>query len=143
MRNLLTAMIAFVLSTFAAGMAAVMVAERIGAQEEFILVFMAIAPLGLIVGLPMLIASFRSEPRLAISRMARWLAAVFVLLFAGLFGYAFFMAQTGGAVMNDLPILASIAMPAAIILFLQWLVFRLRARPGVPPASMTFGRNGA
>lgn len=141
MRNILTAVAAFVVSTFVAGMAALLIAEETHAQEEFILVFASIAPLGLIVGLPLLVASYGREPRLAVSRTARWLLVVFALLLAGLFGFAFYMAQTGGAVVDDLPILAGISIPAVTILVVQWLVFRLRARaPAVPP--MQFGRIG-
>lgn len=141
MRNILTAVIAFVVSTFAAGMAAVLIAEETHAQEEFILVFASIAPLGLIVALPLLIASYRPEPRGAVSRVAGWLLVIFALLLAGLFGFAFYMAQTGGAVVSDLPILAGISIPAVTILVIQWLVFRLRARPPVVPP-MQFGRMG-
>ncbi len=142
MRNVLTAVLAFMLSTFLAGMAAVVVAEQLQAGEEFILVFLAIAPLGLIVVLPMFIASFRPEPRGAVSRVARWLVVLFAACFVALFGYAFYVAQARVDYVEDLPILASIAVPAAIILAVQWILFRWRARPAALPP-MRFGRSGS
>jgi hypothetical protein len=143
LRNVVTAVIALALSTLVAGMAAVWLAVETRAQEEFVLVFAAIAPLGLICALPMLVASYRPEPRAAVGRVARWLFVIFALLLAGLFGFAFYMAQTGGAVVEDLPLLAGIAIPALVILIVQWILFRWRARSsagGSPP--MRFGRIG-
>ena len=142
MRNVLTAFLAFMLSTFLAGMAAVVVAEQLQAGEEFILVFVAIAPLGLIVMLPMFIASYRPEPRGAVSRVARWLFTLFVVCLVMLFGYAFYVAQARIDYVEDLPILASIAIPAVVILAVQWLLFRWRAR-AAPPPPMRFGRSGS
>lgn len=142
MRNILTAFFAFALSTFVAGMSALWIAEETHAQEEFILVFMSIAPLGLLFALPLLAASFRPRPRSAVSLVARWLLALLVLAVVGLFSYAFYIAQAGIGFVRDLPVLAGIAIPAAAILLLQWAVFAWRARPpAVPP--LQFGRNGA
>ena len=142
MRNIVTALAAFAASVLVAGLAAVLLAQELRAQEEFILVFAAVVPLGMIFVLRLLAASYRREPRGAISRVARWLLAVVVLLVAGLAGYAFYVAQMRIGVVGDLPMLLGISIPAAIVLLVQWTVFAFRARPAAPPP-MQFGRNGA
>jgi hypothetical protein len=142
LRNIVTAILALAVSTFVAGMAAVVIAERAQAQEEFILVFVGLLPLGLVCAVPLFAASFTAAPGRTVSRVARWLFVILALLVAALFGYAFYVAQAGIGVVRDLPILAGLSIPAAIILFLQWAIFRWRARAPAGPAPMQFGRSG-
>jgi hypothetical protein len=141
LRNLWTAFIAFVASVLVAGLAAQAIAVAMLGQEEFILVFMGIAPLALIIAIPLLAASYRAQAASAVSRVALWLAGVLAVLLAGLAGFSVYMSASGQAVGNDLPILTGTAVPAAIILLVQWLAFRLRTRPAAPPP-MQFGRAG-
>ncbi len=143
MRNLLTAIVAFLASALAGSIVVYVIAVETRAQEEFILAFSAIAPLGLVVVLPLLVASYMREPRRAVSRVARWLLALMAILLAALFGYAFYAAQSRTGIVRDLPVLAGISIPAIVILAMQWLVFRWRARPAAPPRPMQFGRAGA
>jgi cytochrome c oxidase assembly factor CtaG len=141
LRNVWTAFAAFVASVLAGGLAAQAIAVAMLGQEEFILVFMGIAPLGLLLVLPLLAASYRAQPQGAVTRVAVWLAGVLALLLAALAGFSVYMSTSGQAVGNDLPILTGIAVPAALMLAVQWLVFRLRTRPAAPPP-LRFGRAG-
>ena len=141
MRNLVTAVIAVAISVLLAGIVAVVLAEYLRAQVDFALVFMTIAPLALVCAVPLLIASFRAEPRLAAARVGRTMLALFALLLLGLFGYVLFIEPR--ALPGDLPIIIALCVTGYVVLLTQWTLFHWRAPPRTQLAPLRFGRVGA
>ena len=143
MRGLVTLILALVASLLLASIAAVFAAERTEADEGFILVFLAIPAAALVAGIAFLIAAARPVPARAQNRVTVVLLLLLVLGLAGL--SALELADTGtlAAARRGWMLLGSVFGAAAIVVVVQWIVFRWRGR-GVPATQMPrFGRGAA
>jgi amino acid transporter len=89
MRPVVTSALAFFLSLFAGGIVAQQLAVSTGAQEGYILVFIATVLVAIIVTIPFFIAQYRPEQLSAVGKVAGWLMIIFVVLLAVLAGWAF------------------------------------------------------
>jgi len=140
MRPVVTSALAFFLSFFGGGMVAQILAVSTGAQEEYIVVFIATVLVAIIVTVPFFIAQYRPEPVGAVGSVARWLTIVFVVLLIVLAGWAYSAAAGDTQKFSrDLPIIAGLVLPGLAIIVVQWLFTRWRVRRALPQ----FGRGPA
>lgn len=140
MRPVVTSALAFFLSLFAGGIVAQQLAVSTGAQEEYILVFIATVLVAIIVTIPFFIAQYRPEQLSAVGKVAGWLMIIFVVLLAVLAGWAFYAAAGDARKFDkDLPIVAGLVLPGLAIILVQWLFTRWRVRRALP----RFGRGSA
>lgn len=140
MRPVVTSALAFFLSLFAGGIVAQQLAVSTGAQEEYILVFIATVLVAIIVTIPFFIAQYRPEQLSAVGKVAGWLMIIFVVLLAVLAGWAFYAAAGDAQKFGkDLPIVAGLVLPGLAIILVQWLFTRWRVRRALP----RFGRGSA
>ncbi|RWC34200.1 MAG: hypothetical protein EOS27_00795 [Mesorhizobium sp.] len=136
MRIAFTSLFAFILSGFAGGLVAQLLAVATHAQEEYILVFMASALVTICVTIVFFIAQLSSNA----SAIINWLALCAIVLFAliglGLIGWTFSQPvdkrQWGG----DLPIVAGMVLPNLATVLVHWLFVRRRLRRGLIEAQV-------
>ncbi|MGE0279609.1 MAG: hypothetical protein AB7P20_03200 [Rhizobiaceae bacterium] len=140
MRPVVTSALAFFLSLFAGGLVAQQLAVSTGAQEEYIIVFIATVLVAIVVTIPFFIAQYRPQPLGAVGSVARWLTIIFVVLLVVLGVWAYIGAEGDPAKYNkDLPIIAGLVLPGLAIILVQWLFARWRVRRALPQ----FGRGSA
>lgn len=89
MRTLLTSLMAMIISGFAGGIIAQLIAEKTYADQEFILAFMVSALVTIVTTILFFIAQMMSNPASAVSSLGKWLAiavavaSIALLVFAG------------------------------------------------------------
>lgn len=128
---------AFFLSLLAGGLVAQQMAVATKAGEEYILVFMAIAPVAIVFAVVFFIAQFRANARGAVNAAARWSLVILAMLTLALFGFEYWATAGDFAkIAADLPIIGGLLLPAVAIILIDWLFVRWRV--GRLPA--TFGR---
>jgi hypothetical protein len=130
-RIVFTSLFAFIISGFAGGLVAQLLAVATDAQEEYILVFMASALVTIVVTIVFFIAQFFSNASTIINWLAVCAIVLFVLIGLGLIGWTFSQPvgkrQWGG----DLPIVAGLVLPSLATVLVHWLFVRWRLRRGL------------
>ncbi|PWJ87867.1 hypothetical protein C8D77_114159 [Mesorhizobium loti] len=126
-----TSLFAFILSGFAGGLVAQLLAVETDAQEEYILVFMASALVTICVTIVFFIAQLFSNAPAIIDWLALCAIVLFVLIGLGLIGWTFFQPigkrQWGG----DMPIIAGLVLPNLATVLVHWLFVRWRVGRGL------------
>lgn len=128
MRMVLTILFALLVSIPAGGIVAVLLAESTKADETFILVFFAIAPAALLASAIFLFASVRG----ATARAAKIMLALIALTFILLAGWEYLSATAPGTGLRGVQLIGSTALTLAVIVLVQWLIFRGRERRRIP-----------
>ncbi len=130
MRIVFTSLFAFIISGFAGGLVAQLLAVETHAQEEYILVFMASALVTICVTIVFFIAQLFSNASTIINWLALGAIVLVVLVGFGLIGWTFSQPigkrQWGG----DLPIVAGLVLPNLATVLVHWLFVRWRLRRG-------------
>ncbi|CCV13612.1 hypothetical protein [Mesorhizobium sp. STM 4661] len=139
MRKFFTSLFAFILSGLAGGLVAQQLAVATGAQEEYILVFMASVLVTVILTVVFFIAQFMSNPQRAINRMTLIAVAFFVLVGVGLIAWTFSQPPGKSQWSGDLPVVAGLVLPGIATALVQWLFVGWRVRR----SQAGFGRSGA
>lgn len=136
MRIVATTLLAFLLSGFAGGMVAQVLAVQTGAQEEFILVFMFSALVTLVVTVFFFIAQFFADQRRGVRIVALVLLGLFALasLELGL------MIVFGEGNLDSLPLVTGLVLPGTMTILVQWLIVHWRAGPSRATPAARFGR---
>ncbi|RUX91666.1 hypothetical protein EN935_38340 [Mesorhizobium sp. M7D.F.Ca.US.004.03.1.1] len=131
MRMVFTSLFAFILSGFAGGLVAQLLAVETDAQEEYILVFMASALVTICVTIVFFIAQLFSNAPAIIDWLALCAIVLFVLIGLGLIGWTFSQPigkrQWGG----DMPIIAGLVLPNLATVLVHWLFVRWRVGRGL------------
>ncbi|WP_245468968.1 MULTISPECIES: hypothetical protein [unclassified Mesorhizobium] len=126
-----TSLFAFILSGFAGGLVAQLLAVETDAQEEYILVFMASALVTICVTIVFFIAQLFSNAPAIIDWLALCAIVLFVLIGLGLIGWTFSQPigkrQWGG----DMPIIAGLVLPNLATVLVHWLFVRWRVGRGL------------
>jgi branched-subunit amino acid transport protein AzlD len=139
-RPVVTSALAFFLSLLAGGVVAQQLAVSTGAQEEYILVFIAAVLVAVAVTIPFFIAQYRREPLGAIGIVGKWLTVIFIVLVVVLAAWSYVAANGDPAKYSkDIPIIAGLVLPGLVITMVQWLFTRWRVRRAVPQ----FGRGAS
>mgnify|MGYP000134845224 FL=1 len=138
MRLVVTIVLALILSWLGGSAAATLIAEWARGDESFILAFMAIPLAGLIAAALFLVASTRPVPGRAINRVAFVTVALLVLLCAALSVFELFVNGTLATAWRGVQLYIGIFGSSAVVVIVQWLIFRWRSRPA--PSQMLFGR---
>jgi len=136
MRLLVTLALALVLSWLGGSAAAMAAAEWARGDESFVLAFMAIPLASLVAAVILLIASTRSPRALLVS--ASVMIGLLALLFAALSVLELFVNGTLASAWRGVQLYVAILGSCAVVVIVQWAVFRWRTR-SAPPA-MLFGR---
>ena len=131
MRIVFTSLFAFVISGFAGGLVAQLLAVATHAQEEYILVFMASALVTIIVTIVFFIAQLFSNPLKAINWVALCVIVLFVLIGLGLIGWTFSQPIGKRQWAGDLPIVAGLVLPSLATVLVHWLFVRWRVGRGL------------
>jgi hypothetical protein len=124
MRMVLTILFALLASIPAGGTVAVLLADLTRADETFILVFFAIAPAALLASAIFLFAAARGATTGAAKIMLGLIALTFVLLG----GWEYLSAPATDTGLRGVALIGSIALTLAVIVLVQWLIFRGRER---------------
>ncbi len=138
MRLVVTIVLALILSWLGGSAAATLIAEWARGDESFILAFMAIPLAGLVAAVLFLLASTRPVPGRAVNRVAFVTLALLVLLFAALSVFELFVNGTLASAWRGVQLYVGIFGSCAVVVVVQWLIFRWRSRPA--PSQMLFGR---
>lgn len=133
MRAIVTALLAILISGFAGGMTAVIIADWTKADEVFILVFMAIAPVTLMVAAVFLLrwSAAQGQPQVT-DKAAMWMTAVVAALFAGFSLWSFVGSYPLDTAWREVKLFIAFALTFATIIAAQWLIFRKRVRNAAP-----------
>ena len=137
MRLVVTIVLALLLSWLGGSAAALLAAEWARGDESFILAFMALPFAGLVAAVVFLVASTRSAR--AIGMVALVMIGMLVLLFAALSVFELFVNGTLASAWRGVQLYVGIFGSSAVVVFVQWVVFRWRSRPAAP--AMLFGRD--
>jgi hypothetical protein len=124
MRLLVTTAFALFASIPAGGIVAVLLAEWARADEVYIFVFMGIAPAALLANAVFLYAAARGSIDAAFRVMLIVIAAGCMLLSA----FEYFGAPNAQLSLRGLKLMAVIAITVAVMVSVQWLIFRTRER---------------
>jgi hypothetical protein len=136
MRLVVTIVLALILSRLGGAAAATLVADCARGDESFILAFMALPFAGLVAAVVFLVASTRSAR--AIGMVAFVMTALLALLFAALSVFELFVNGTLASAWRGVQLYVGIFGSSAVVVLVQWAVFRWRSRPAAP--TMLFGR---
>ena len=139
MRTFFTSFMAFFLSLFVGGIVAVGLAIKTGAQEEYILVFLACGLVTTVVTILFFSAQFFPNPLKAINWVGLGTFVLFVLIGFGLIGWTFSQPPEGRDWGGNLPIIAGLVLPSLVTIAVQWLFVRWRVMRG----QAGFGRGEA
>lgn len=131
MRIVFTSLFAFIISGFAGGLVAQLLAVATHAQEEYILVFMASALVTLVVTIVFFIAQLLSNAATIINWLALCAVALFVLIGLGLVGWTFSQPIGKRQWGSDLPIVAGLVLPSLATVLVHWLFVRWRLKRGL------------
>lgn len=138
MRLVVTIVLALLLSWLGGSAAAMLAAEWARGDESFILAFMAIPLAGLVAAVLFLVALTRTVPARAINRVAFVTVGLLVVLFAALSVFELFVNGTLASAWRGVQLYVGIFGSSAVVVIVQWLIFRWRSRPA--PSQMLFGR---
>ena len=138
MRLVVTIALALILSWLGGSAAATLIADWAKGDESFILAFMALPLAGLVALAVFLVASTRPVPARAINRVAFVTVALLVVLFAALSVFELFVNGTLASAWRGVQLYVGIFGSSAVVVIVQWLIFRWRSRPA--PSQMLFGR---
>lgn len=138
MRLVVTIVLALILSWLGGSAAATLIADWARGDESFILAFMAIPLAGLVALVVFLVASTRPVPARAIGMVAFVMIGLLVLLFAALSVFELFVNGTLASAWRGVQLYVGIFGSSAVVVLVQWVVFRWRSRPA--PSQMLFGR---
>ena len=127
MRFFLTIVFALFASMFAAGCVALGLAEWTRANEAYILVFMAIAPVALLAAMFLTFATTRTNQSGAINKTAKALIVIVVFLFAVGLMLSFLGGSSITALWNEIKLTGALAVSCVTIIAAQWLIFRRRS----------------
>ena len=129
MRSFGTIVLAFFVSTIVAGIVQNQLAVAFGAREEFIVVMVLFVLVVITVTVAFGLALAFARTVAGIDWTALALAGLVVLLIAGLLAAAAIADRRLAIGRQDLAIIAELAVPAAVLIAIQWwLVRRRRAR---------------
>jgi hypothetical protein len=135
-RAFFTSLIAFFLALLAGGLVAQQMAVLTRAGEEYILVFIAVVLMAIVFAIVFLFAQFGGRP--AVDATGKWSLIVMAVLLLVLIGGDYWAVGGNAArLAADLPIIGGFALPALVIILVNWLFVRWRLR-----ASAAFGRGG-
>lgn len=138
MRLVVTIVLALILSWLGGSAAATLIADWARGDESFILAFMALPLAGLVALVVFLVASTRPVPVRAINRVAFVTVALLVVLFAALSVFELFVNGTLASAWRGVQLYVGIFGSSAVVVIVQWLIFRWRSRPAA--SQMLFGR---
>ena len=131
MRIVFTSLFAFVISGFAGGLVAQLLAVATHAREEYILVFMWSALVTIVVTIVFFIAQFFSSAARIINWIALCAIVLFVLVGLGLIGWTFSQPVDKRQWASDLPIVAGLVLPSLATVLVHWLFVRWRMGRGL------------
>lgn len=138
MRIIVTTLLLFVVGFFAGGLVAQTLAVQTGADQEFILVFFAVAAVLFVSTLVFFIVQFFENTRRAARIAAIILLALLAIAAVALIVWDQLEAREGTTVSNSWPIIAGLMLPNMVTIIVQWLIVRWRSRPDM--AHPLFGR---
>jgi hypothetical protein len=138
MRTFGTILLAFFGSVLVAGLFAQTIAVWSSGTEEYIVVFMEIAPAALIGIVIYLIASFRPDPLTAMRRVTIALVVLLGLPLLGFEALSLYDKGTLQSALSEMAFLLAVFGTVIVVAVVQWVIFRYRTR-AAPPA-MLFGR---
>jgi hypothetical protein len=130
-RTFFTSFMAFFLSLLAGAIVAVGLAVNTGAQEEYILVFLACGLVTAAVTILFFIAQFFPNPLKAINWVGIGTFILFVLAGFGLIGWTFSQPPEGRDWGGNLPIIAGLVLPSLATIAVQWIFVGWRVRRGL------------
>lgn len=141
MRIVVTSLLMIVAGLLAGGFVAEGLAVQTGADQEFILVFVALAAILIVSTVVFFFVQFFADVRKA-ARVAM-LALVSLVAVAALLLVAIDLIDqpAHGAIANSWPIIVGLTLPNAILVLTQWLI--VRWRNPAPMAMPLFGRGAA
>lgn len=134
MRIFFTSLLAFILSGMAGGLVAQWLAVATGAQEEYILAFMASMLVTFIVSFVFFVAQFMTDPVGAVAATGKWTLIVFAVLIALLVGLILYTDSSAAVVKRDMPMVAGLALPGLVTIVVQWLFVGWRVKRGLGTA---------
>lgn len=135
MRLLVTLALALVLSWLGGSAAALFAADWANGDESFILVFMAIPLASLVAAAVFLVASTRSPRALLVSGSV--MIGLLALMVGALSVLELFVNGTLASAWRGVQLYIAITGSCAVVVIVQWMVFRWRARAA--PTTMLFG----
>ncbi|MEO5759417.1 MAG: hypothetical protein ABIQ51_21450 [Mesorhizobium sp.] len=131
MRKFFTSFFAFLISGLAGGLVAQQLAVATGAEEEYIIVFMASVLVTCVVTFIFFVAQFQRDPLAAVNATGKWSLIVFAALLVLLVALILYSDSTSTAVKGDVPIVIGLGLPGLVIIIIHWLFVRWRVRRGL------------
>jgi hypothetical protein len=128
MRIIGTSLLAFVLSGTAGGLVTILLAVITGAEEEYIVAFMASALLTILVTIVLFVAQFFTNARAAVNLGALGLLALLVLGGVGLVALTLSQPSSSSVWSSDMPVVAGLILPGIATILVNWLVVRTLIR---------------
>ena len=139
MRILVTTLLMVVAGFLAGGLVAQGLAVETGADQEFILVFVAIACILVVSSVVFFAVQFFTDVRKAAGVAMRILLGFIVVAALILIVIDLIDQPDHGAIARSWPIIVGLTLPNAILVVVQWLIVRYR-NPG-PMVMPMFGRD--
>lgn len=127
MRVFLTSLMAFIISGFAGGMVAQVIAVTSDATEEFILVFMASALVTIVISVLFFIAQLVANPASAVSVLGRVLVAILVVIGIGLAIWSLWAADFAPE-SKEIWLVVGLVLPGIVTVLTHWLFVAWRVK---------------